>query len=69
MNSNAGKMSTKAADKGIRELERAERGLKGEKKREEQRIPKVYSELVLPHETGSSGREMHQGTDFSMCVC
>lgn len=46
-------------DKGIRELERAERRMRGEKERnggkKERRIPKMYSELVLPHDTRSSG--------------
>lgn len=28
---------------------------RGEEERKERRIPKMYSELVLPNETGSSG--------------
>lgn len=58
----AGKMSLtegRRGDKGIRELERAERRMRGEKERnrgkKERQIPKMYSELVLPHDTGSSG--------------
>lgn len=47
-------------DKGIRELESAERRMRGEEERNggEKKgrwIPKMYSELVLPHDTGSSG--------------
>lgn len=61
-NRDGGKMSATEGgrgDKGIRELERAERRMRGEKERnggkKERRIPKMYSELVLPHDTGSSG--------------
>lgn len=61
-NRDGGKMSATEGgrgDEGIRGLERAERRMRGEKERNKRkkgrRIPKMYSELVLPHDTGSSG--------------
>lgn len=58
----SGKMSVTErgrGDKSIRELERAERRMRGENERngekKKRRIPKLYSELVLPHDAGSSG--------------
>lgn len=82
VNRDAGKMSewkreAEGRDKGIRELEREEdegreekrsEERRGEEERKERRIPKMYSELVLPNETGSSGWEILWGKDFCACV-
>lgn len=67
------KMEAAGGDKDISELEREMRGGWGvrrrEGKRREEKREADYSELVLPHETGSSGLEMLWGQDFCEGAC
>lgn len=67
------KMEAAGGDKDISELEREMRGGWGvrrrEGKRREEKREADYSELVLPHQTGSSGLEMLWGQDFCEGAC